>query len=170
MERLISDHQSSGKKFAVALININHFRQINIVYGYEAGDILLQEFASRLRQLAREQDYIIRVGNSEFILLLPEILNDGHANLAAHKLLSSLDKPFDLGSHKHKLTADMGIAFYPDHANDVQGLIQKAEMALLDARHGIKQHAIYSEKSQETDIHVWDAICSDFIGASFPFA
>jgi diguanylate cyclase (GGDEF)-like protein len=156
MGSFISSHQASGKKFAVLLININHFRQINIVYGYEAGDILLQEFANRLKQLSREQDYIARVGNSEFILLLPEILNEGHANLAAHKLLSSLAEPFDLGSHKHKLTADMGIAFYPDHADDVQGLIQKAEMALLDARHGIKQHAIYSEKTQESDFNIWD--------------
>lgn len=149
-------HQSSGKKFAVVLINLNHFRQINIVYGYEAGDILLQEFANRLKHLTREQDYIARMGNSEFVLLLPEILNEGHANLAAHKLLTSLENPFDLGAHKHKLTADMGISFYPDHASDVQGLIQKAEMALLDARHGIKQHAIYSEKTQETDFNIWD--------------
>ena len=152
----IAAHRESGKKLAVLLININHFRQINIVYGYKAGDYLLREFSSRLLKLLRKQDYIARMGNSEFILVLPEILNEGHATLAAHKLLSSLDEPFNLGAGKHRVTADMGIALFPDHAMQIEDLIQKAEIALIDARHAIKSHAIYSEKSGQVDFNIWD--------------
>jgi diguanylate cyclase (GGDEF)-like protein len=156
MEAYISAHQISGKKFAVVLINLNHFRQINIVYGHLAVDCLLQEFAKRLKKLSRPQDFIARMGNSEFILILPEILNDGHVTLAGHKLLTSLQIPFELNSRKHKVTADMGIAIFPDHATDVQGLIQKAEIALLESRHGIKSYAIYSDKTEKGDFHIWD--------------
>ena len=156
LEHYISAHQASGKRLAVMLININHFRKINIVYGYQAGDRLLEEFVDRLHDLCREQDYIARVGNAEFIMLLPEILNEGHATLAAHKLLGSLAELFDLGEQKHKVTAKMGIALFPDHATDISSLIQKAEIALMDARNGIQLYSIYSEKEQEVEFNTWD--------------
>jgi len=148
--------QGSEKKLAVLLININHFRKINIVYGYQAGDRLLGEFAERLKQLCREQDYIARMGNAEFVIAIPEIINEGHATLAAHKLLSSLDESFNLGGHQQKVTADMGIALLPDHADDVASLLQKAEIALMEARNGIQSFAIYSEKGQHSDFNLWD--------------
>jgi len=156
LEHYITDHLSEGKKLAILLININHFRQINVVYGYQAADQLLEEFSHRLQKLSRKQDYIARVGNSEFIMVLPEILNEGHVTLAAHKLLSSLNTPFHLNEHSHKITADMGIALFPDQAIDIQGLIQKAELALLDARHSPDSYSIYSKKSQKIEVNNWD--------------
>ena len=89
VDDFIAWHLTEEKKFAVVLININHFRQININYGYRAGDRLLAEFGERLQQISRPQDFIARVGNSEFIMVLPEILNQGHATLAANKLLGT---------------------------------------------------------------------------------
>jgi len=156
LEHYIADHLSESKKLAILLININHFRQINVVYGYQAADDLLEEFSHRVQRLSRKQDYIARVGNSEFIMVLPEILNEGHVTLAAHKLLSSLNKPFNLNGHNHKITADMGIALFPDHAIDIQGLIQKAELALLDARHSANAYSIYTKTSQKIEINNWD--------------
>lgn len=156
LEHFITDHLSDEKKLAILLININHFRQINVVYGYHSADLLLEEFAHRLKGLSRSQDYIARVGNSEFIMVLPEILNEGHVTLAAHKLLGCLNAPFSLGESNHKITADMGIALFPDHAIDIQGLIQKAELALLDARFTAKSYSIYTNKSQQVDFNSWD--------------
>lgn len=156
LEHYIADHLTEGKKLAILLININHFRQINVVYGYQAADHLLEEFTHRLQELSRQQDYIARVGNSEFIMVLPEILNEGHVTLAAHKLLSSLNSPFPLDGHNHKINADMGIALFPDHAIDIQGLIQKAELALLTARHSADAYSIYTEKSQKVEVNNWD--------------
>ncbi len=156
IRHLIETHRASAKKFAVILININHFRHINIVYGSRAGDLLLEEFARRLFRLARKQDRIARVGNAEFVMLLPEIVNEGHATLAANKLLGVLNETFDLGEHRHKVTADMGIAIYPDHAEDVAGLMQKAEIALLGARNGIQRYAIYSDSGGREDFNTWD--------------
>ncbi|RDH84588.1 MAG: bifunctional diguanylate cyclase/phosphodiesterase [endosymbiont of Galathealinum brachiosum] len=156
LEHFINDHLSEGKKLAILLININHFRQINVIYGYQSADILLEEFVHRLKKLSREQDYIARVGNSEFIMVLPEILNEGHVTLAANKLLSCLNTPFSFGDSNHKVIADMGIALFPDHAIDIQGLIQKAELALLDARSSAKSYSIYKKKSQQVDFYNWD--------------
>lgn len=156
LAHMIASHQADNKKLAILLININQFRQMNIAYGYPYGDILLIEFIDRLKALCRKQDFIARMGNSEFIMVLPEILNEGHASLAAHKLLGCLDEPFKLGEHKHKITADMGIAIYPEHARDMHGLFQKAEIALLEARNSTESFSIYSNKSQQPNINSWD--------------
>jgi diguanylate cyclase (GGDEF)-like protein len=156
LEQFLSTHLTDKKNLALLLININHFRQINIAYGHQVGDLLLDKFFLRLKKLARGQDYIARMGNSEFILALPEIINEGHAALAAHKLLSSLNEPFDLGICKHKVTADMGITLFPNHASNINDLLQKAEIALLEARNSIESYSIYSENSRQIDINSWD--------------
>ncbi len=156
LQHLIEQHQENTKKLAVILININHFRQINLAYGYQVGDRLLDEFSSRLSELCRKQDYIARMGNSEFLLVLPEILNEGHATLAANKLSGILSKPFEFGEKRQKITANMGIALYPDHATDLVRLIQCAESALLKARSSIQLFSIYSGQDESENISTWD--------------
>ncbi len=156
LEHFISSHQVSGKKFAVLLININHFRQINIAYGYQAGDKILEGFVSRLNELCREQDYIARMGNSEFLLVLPEILNEGHATLAAHKISRVINDPFDLGDRQHKVTANIGIALFPTHSNDLTNLIQKAEIALMTARTNLQLFSVYSDQSTHSELRTWN--------------
>lgn len=156
LDQFIVSHQVADKNLAVILININHFRHINIVYGYQAGDALLDQFGGRLQKLARSQDYIARIGNSEFIMVLPEIINEGHATLAANKLLGALGEPFDLGVRKHKVTANMGIALFPQQAKDISGLVQKAEIALLASRNSIQAYSIYSDNDRQVDFNSWD--------------
>lgn len=157
LERFILEHEQQGKKFAVLLVNINHFRQINLAYGYPVGDQLLEQFASRLNGVLREQDFMARMGNSEFILVLPEVLNEGHASLAANKVASTLKLPFDMGERVQKISVNMGIALYPDHALELVKLVQAAEKALQDARSGIELFSIYRHESEaRNDFSDWD--------------
>lgn len=156
IEHYMQDHQQRDKKFAVILVNINHFRQINLAYGYQMGDQLLEGFAGRLRELARDQDYIARMGNSEFILVLPEILNIGHATLAANKISRALGVPFDMGTRQQKITVNMGVAIFPDHAAELIKLIQCAEKALMQARQSVELFAIYAHRQESDDIEAWD--------------
>lgn len=157
LERFILEHEQMGKKFAVVLVNINHFRQINLTYGYPVGDQLLEQFARRLNQVVREQDYMARVGNSEFILVLPEILNEGHASLAANKIAGAMQEPFEMGDKEQKVAINMGIALYPDHALELEKLVQAAEKALQEARSGIELFSIYRHGKEETrEFTDWD--------------
>ena len=156
LQEYIAEHSTSGKKLAVILININYFRQINLVYGYKAGDELLAEMAKRLSELARDKDTLARMGNSEFLLVLPEILNEGHASLAAHKISSILSQAFKLGDKQKKINTDIGIALYPDHARDMMHLIQCAESALLDARSSVEPFSIFTEKPESDTPNIWD--------------
>jgi len=156
LEQLVHGCQAESKKLALLLININHFRQFNIANGYQVGDRLLAEFLRRLDSLSREQDVIGRIGNSEFVLILPEVFNEGHATLAAIKVLKDLNQPFKLGNSSINVTAGIGIAMFPDHATDFHELVQKAEIALIDARNNLQAYSIYSTDSSQAESNSWD--------------
>ena len=156
LEECIISHRHQSKRFALLLININHFRRFNVSQGYQIADTLLTAFASRLAELSRDQDYIARIGNSEFAMILPEVHNEGHASLAAIKLIGSLNEPFNLDNLKIQATADIGIVVFPDHAEDIENLFRNAELALSDARENRQSFAVYSSQTKTLDSNYWN--------------
>jgi diguanylate cyclase (GGDEF)-like protein len=156
LEECIISHKDQSKRFALLLININHFRRFNINQGYQIADTLLTAFSSRLAELSRDQDYIARIGNSEFAMILPEVHNEGHASLAAIKLIGSLNEPFNLDNVKIRATADIGIVVFPDHAEDIKNLFRNAELALSDARESNQSFAVYSSQLKTPDANYWN--------------
>jgi diguanylate cyclase (GGDEF)-like protein len=156
LEECIISHKDQSKRFALLLININHFRRFNINQGYQIADTLLTAFSSRLAELSRDQDYIARIGNSEFAMILPEVHNEGHASLAAIKLIGSLNEPFNLDNVKIRATADIGIVVFPDHAEDIKNLFRNAELALSDARESNQSFAVYSSQPKTPDANYWN--------------
>jgi len=156
LQQYITGYLAEDKKLAILLIKINNFRQLNIIYGYPSADQFLIEFSQRLRSVCRKQDYIARIGNAEFIMILPEIINEGHVTLAANKILNSLNAPFPLAESQHKITANMGIAIFPDHAVEIISLMQKAELALISSQKSAKSFNIYKPKDQLKYFDSWD--------------
>lgn len=156
IEELIASSRVRSKCFALLIVNINQFRRFNINHGCSVADSLLTTFASYLAEIAREQDYIARIGNAEFAMLLPAVRNEGHASLAAIKLIEKLKDPLIIDRKKFHITADIGIALCPDHAEDVESLIRNAELALSDARKGSQSYSIYSDPGQAIETCDWD--------------
>ena len=126
-----NDKQSS---LALLVIDIDGFAAINGTHGYDFGDKALQYLALQLRQVARAYDYVARVGDNRFALILPRIMNKGHAELAAQKLFRLLDIPFQSGHGRVKLAVTIGIALCPAHASHAEFLLRLAERALVTAR------------------------------------
>lgn len=156
LNKFIDSHQVSGKKLAVLLIKIDHFRRINMIHGYPVGDELLEEFSARLQNSSRDKDFLARMGNAEFIMILPEIINEGHSVLAANKLLGSIEEPIVIENKKLKINAHIGISIYPDQAEDINSLITKAETALIAARTTNHCFSIYTDDTKEDDFNLWD--------------
>lgn len=156
LKHYVEEHKTAGKKLALLLIKIDHFRKLNTVFGYHTGDVFLKAFSHRLENIVRSKDFIARVGNSEFIILLPEIFNVGHAELAVHKIFSAMEEPFEMDGHSHTISAHIGISVYPDHADELASLMQKAEVALMASRASAMSYSVYSEKDRDADISAWD--------------
>jgi len=129
------DHaQKRGGGFALALIDLDRFKEINDALGHGVGDTLLEQVASRLRDSLRESDLVCRLGGDEFALILDGVSSPAAAELLVERLLSKLERPFTLDSVTLDVEASAGIAIHPDHGEDIETLIQRADVAMYLAK------------------------------------
>ena len=128
-----NDRQSM---LALVVCDIDGFARLNAAHGYEFGDQALKYVAQHLRSIARPQDYVARIGDNRFALLLPRIMNQGHAELAVQQLLRHLEVPFQGTQGTVRLNATVGAALCPGHATHPEYLLRQAEKSLEAARAG----------------------------------
>ena len=119
-----------GTSFALFIIDLDDFRDINEHYSHYVGDSVLQQVASRLSGVLRESDTVARLGGDEFAVLLPTTDSIEMARQVADKLMMTICEPYELDGHKIELSISIGIAIYPDHGIDAQALIQHADLAM----------------------------------------
>ena len=119
---------------ALIVVDINGFARLNAAHGYDFGDAALKHVAQHLRAVVREQDYVGRIGDNRFALLLTQVLNQGHAELAVQKLFRHLEVPFEGPQGTVRLTANAGAAISPVHASHPEFLLRQAEKSLALAR------------------------------------
>jgi diguanylate cyclase (GGDEF)-like protein len=124
----------SGNAMAVMFVDLDHFKQINDTHGHHAGDLVLSEVSQRLVHCLRETDLIIRQGGDEFLVLLSGSGSESDFANIAGKMLEALHPEIDAGTARFTLTASIGISFYPGHGNDLAELIDKADVALYQAK------------------------------------
>jgi diguanylate cyclase (GGDEF)-like protein len=122
------------RRFSVMFIDLDRFKVINDSLGHEAGDILLIEIASRLRQTLRSSDVVARLGGDEFVVILENTADNQDIEIIAQTLLSALSQPLQLSGHECQTTASIGIAMFPDDGTDVQTLTKNADMAMYRAK------------------------------------
>lgn len=144
MGTLISQSQRGQQKFAVLYIDINRFKLINDTYGQSIGDSILQNLAETLRDCTREEDTLARLGGDEFILILPDINNENDAIAVANKIVAGTSVPFRHNGHEIYITLSVGIAVYPEHAENVEELIKCADIAVCNVKTKTKsRHYLY---------------------------
>jgi diguanylate cyclase (GGDEF)-like protein/PAS domain S-box-containing protein len=122
------------KKFALMVLDIDYFKDINDVLGHHSGDQLLKEFGARLSGIVRDTDTVARMGGDEFALLLTEVTQAENVANVAQKLLENIRRPFTLNNQEVRITASIGTAGYPDDAEDIETLIKYADVAMYHAK------------------------------------
>ncbi len=157
LESLIKANLSNNK-VAVCFLDLDRFKTINETLGHKTGDKLLQSVAQRLNRCLSSRDTIARWGGDEFTLLLSEIGTEQDAARIADKILNALKPAFLIDNHLLHISASIGIAVYPNHANDGETLIKNAHAALNHAKlQGRSDYQIYnstinSEASELLDL------------------
>lgn len=130
------------KGLALLLIDLDGFKEVNDALGHHAGDLVLQEVATRLRGTLRASDTVARLGGDEFAVLLPAT-DVNRAELAARKVLHDLEHPFDAGGRPVMMSASIGIAGAPVHAATGEELLQKADSAMYLAKSDKCGYTVY---------------------------
>jgi diguanylate cyclase (GGDEF)-like protein len=119
---------------AVLFVDIDRFKSINDTLGHYAGDQVLVQFAQRLRQCVREVDTVARQGGDEFIVLLTELHHGADAQQVADKIMQAIAEPFTVHGELLEVAASIGVAVYPDDDEDIETLIEKADLAMYAAK------------------------------------
>jgi diguanylate cyclase (GGDEF)-like protein len=119
---------------ALALIDLDRFKEVNDTLGHHYGDQLLVQVGQRLQAALRKVDTVARLGGDEFAVLLPRIETAEGAVTVAKKLQAALEEPFVLEGLSVDVEASIGVALYPEHGNDPEELLQHADIAMYVAK------------------------------------
>jgi diguanylate cyclase (GGDEF)-like protein/PAS domain S-box-containing protein len=137
----------SGQPMALMFLDIDHFKHVNDTLGHAAGDLMLQEFARRVRHCVRTTDTVARLGGDEFVVILEGLRDNAESNLVAGKILTEMKIPFDLDGHTLLATTSIGIAMYAGkEAVAPDELLARADAALYrakaDGRDNYRQYSL----------------------------
>ena len=139
MEQEISRSKRYGNALSVLLFDLDFFKVVNDIYGYEWGDVLLRSIADKLKQLIRKEDILTRYGDEEFIVVLPNTSED-NAFLFAERFRKDIEKMEFIPAgeeERHPITISGGISTFPcipDTEEDANTIIRYAEHALYNAK------------------------------------
>ncbi len=122
------------EQVAVLFLDLDHFKVINDTLGHSAGDELLQTVAQRLLGCVRKSDTVARIGGDEFVIILNRLENSGDATVTARKILHAMTLPIRLKRQEIFTSTSIGIALYPDDADQAETLIGHADMAMYLAK------------------------------------
>ena len=124
---------STGKQLALLAIDLNRFKEINDIHGHKAGDYILQNLSLRMREELQNDEIVARIGGDEFAAL---ILFEDRDRLGrfASRLDAALRAPLDIGGFEVRVGASIGIATYPDDADDIDDLASNADLAMYRAK------------------------------------
>lgn len=119
---------------ALIFIDLDRFKQVNDSLGHDYGDELLVEIANRLKLALREQDTVARLGGDEFVILLEDIDLVDEVLTVCNKLAQDISKPVKLGLQKVSVGSSMGIAMFPEDADETNDLLKAADIAMFHAK------------------------------------
>ncbi|WP_101758744.1 GGDEF domain-containing response regulator [Oceanicoccus sp. KOV_DT_Chl] len=148
MERSIDAAKTQQINLALLLINLDGFKKINESYGSEAGDRLVATMAQRLSRCVRKSDSVARIGGDEFTLVLEDCCDREDVALVAKKVIDVLSAPFTVSGQPLIVSCSIGVALYPEDGDNVDGLLRRANMAMLEAKNQRgSQYCFYNEET-----------------------
>jgi len=150
LEEGLKKSKRADQKLALLFVDIDHFAAINDSLGHERGDQLIVEATRRIRKAVRDTDTLARFGGDEFVLVLSELPERAIVDRVIRSLQGALEEPFALGDASIRVTASVGVAFYPDDAVEARELLQNADQALFRAKaNGRNQVSYFTAELQQ---------------------
>lgn len=150
LQKQIELNQKEQQSFALLILDLDDFKDINDSYGHNIGDKVLQELSLRLQQHLPNPEAMARLGGDEFALWLHPLHHKQDAAHVAEEILQVVKQPWVIENSELHLSASIGISLYPNHAQSPQQLLQNADAALYRAKaQGRNNYAYYSKELTE---------------------
>lgn len=153
LEAEIRKAQRTHEILALLFIDLDGFKQVNDLFGHDAGDLLLRDVASRLQACVRASDIVARFGGDEFTVVLTGLDETSHIEFVCEKILVALAHPFTLGNDKGYVSGSIGVALSPLDAGSADELMRKADQAMYAAKQEGKNRFSYFTREMDERAH-----------------
>jgi diguanylate cyclase (GGDEF)-like protein len=130
------------KSFALLMLDVDSFKEINDTLGHYVGDVVLKEIGKRLMNTLRESDTVARIGGDEFAVLLPGA-DINYSKHVASRLQDSMLEPCVIEKHNLFIRISIGIALFPFHGKEADPLMRRADAAMYTAKKNQSSYSIY---------------------------
>ncbi len=149
LERELSRAEREGYPLCIIMMDIDHFKEVNDVYGHEAGDVVLKSLSDTVTARIRHGDFACRFGGEEFVLVMPNIRIEVAKERAAelHRTIEDLNIPY--GRFNLSITISMGVACYPVHGKTKDELLRASDRALYNAKHSGRNCVMVHHESEQ---------------------
>ncbi|MGR6831927.1 diguanylate cyclase domain-containing protein [Aliivibrio wodanis] len=134
LEYALQHAKRSHSKVAVYFIDLNKFKEINDTLGHDVGDEVLVKTAQLLTKTVRRRDNIYRLGGDEFLIIGQEITQNSGVKRLSSKLLAQFSTSMIIGTEPMDVSLSIGVAIYPDHAQQGEELVKYADIAMYEAK------------------------------------
>jgi len=151
MTLAISNAQRFKNNFAVIILDLDRFKEVNDTLGHLVGDNILQQVAQRLSTLLRDTDTVARLGGDEFAILLTYVDKQTVSDIA-NKISNAIEKVYHVQEHSLYLGASLGISLYPQHGLTTEVLLKHADVAMYMAKRSDINYVIYKPENDEHNV------------------
>jgi diguanylate cyclase (GGDEF)-like protein len=134
LQRALVSLPEQGGMLALHYLDLDRFKDVNDSLGHDAGDALIRTAAERLRNVARRQDVIARIGGDEFTVVQAGAVDRTEAEALAQRIIAALQQPFIINGQTVSIGASVGVAMAPSDAIDMARLMRCADLALYKAK------------------------------------
>ena len=165
-QRCVGRARRTNSRFAVMFIDLDRFKPINDTYGHKVGDHLLVEVARRLLACFRDTDVVARFGGDEFVVLISDVRRRQDVAVIAKKVIASLSENFHgIVDDELRISSSIGIAFFPDDAQQVDDLVRHADAAMYEAKAKGRSTFVFADRELSRRIEL-----NNEIEVALPFA
>lgn len=147
----ISNAQRFRNNFAVIILDLDRFKEVNDTLGHLVGDNILQQVGQRLSALLRDIDSVARLGGDEFAILLTHVDEQSISDIA-NKISNAIEEVYNVQEHNLYLGASLGISIYPQHGLTTEVLLKHADVAMYMAKRSDINYVIYKPEKDEHNI------------------
>lgn len=134
LNQAIARAQRKKNRILILFVDIDNFKNVNDSLGHATGDRMLQQVAERFRKTVRTGDTVSRLGGDEFIIMVPEVIDDHEVIAVVERIHGCFSEPFHLGRQAFGVTVSIGLSVYPTDGDNPEDLIKNADMAMYQSK------------------------------------
>ncbi|MCP4127095.1 MAG: sensor domain-containing diguanylate cyclase, partial [Gammaproteobacteria bacterium] len=150
LDEVIANAERTQQEFALLFIDLDYFKNVNDKMGHKCGDQLLKLVSVRLQKCIRKSDTIARVGGDEFTAIIRNFTTRKQVEITAKKINDALAHPFNINNSQISIAGSVGIALYPNDAEEAEQLYHLADLAMYQAkRNGRSTYHFYSSSTKQ---------------------